>query len=70
MPKYIRYLTEEQDLMLHNICEEYWKEFSQLVAKHLTKAPLEFQRELLIRLEDKSSVHGSDFERYLKKSKS
>jgi hypothetical protein len=60
-------MTSDEHDQLHNICEDYWKEFSQLVAKHLGRAPHHLQDQLLLMIEDRSSAHGSDFTRYMKR---
>ncbi len=59
-------MTEGDHIMLNKICNEYWAEFSVLVAKHLEKAPRRLQDILLVMLEDRSSAHGSDFVRHMK----
>lgn len=56
-----------EHVMLTKICNEYWKEFSVLVAKHLEKAPHHLQDILLTMIEDHSSAHGSDFVRHMKR---
>lgn len=61
------YLYESEHILLTNICNEYWREFGQLVAKHLQKAPAELRDHLLVMIEERSSAHGSNYEKYLPK---
>lgn len=51
--------------MLNDIANEYWEEFGQLVARHLTRAPQHLRDELLALLQERSSVYGSAYERHM-----
>lgn len=51
---------------LHKLEEAYWRDFSKLVARYVSKTPADLHRELLMRLQDRSSVYGSNYRSYLK----
>lgn len=59
-------LTEDEHIKLVEIGNEYWDKFSRLIAETLEKMPKHLEREVLEYLEDRSSVHGSNFEKYQK----
>jgi hypothetical protein len=51
--------------LLSDIKNEYWIKFSKLIAETLKKVPISLHDELLIMLQDASSVYGSNYEKYL-----
>jgi hypothetical protein len=55
---------DELDL-LHSITEEFWREYSKLVANSLKRAPEHLHDLLLTQLQEKSSVYGSEYECWL-----
>lgn len=59
-------LTQEDKYELLQIAkDEYYIEFSKLIASTLKKVPKEWQDDLLVRLQETSSVYGSRYARYL-----
>lgn len=58
-------MTEDEHAQLTDIINEYWVDFSKLVAAQLNKVSPHLRSQLLMMLEDSSSVHGSDYGRYL-----
>lgn len=61
-------LTEEEDDLLYEIKNQYWHDFSKLVGETLNKVPEKLQDELLMMLQDCSSVYGSEYEKHLNAS--
>ena len=59
------YVSEDEADLAHSVLEEYWEKFGLLVAQTLKKMPPELWELTLDRLEEKSSVHGSGYERFL-----
>jgi hypothetical protein len=59
-------MTEEEGILLNEIRNEFYIEFSQLVAKHLSRVPEHLRANLLMQLSDTSSVYGSCYEDYMK----
>ena len=58
-------MTEEQADQLHEIKEEFYIEFSKLVARTLAKLPPSREYEVLYTLQEKTSVWGSCYKKYL-----
>ncbi|MDQ3774842.1 MAG: hypothetical protein M3461_11005 [Pseudomonadota bacterium] len=58
-------MTNEEGELLNNIANEYWEEFGQLVARHLLRAPQHLRDELLMTLQERSSVYGCAYERHM-----
>lgn len=59
-------MTEDEHNQLVEICNQYWQDFSKLIARMLEKAPKHLHNELLAMMQDHSSVYGSNYEKYLK----
>lgn len=59
-------MTEREGELLHRVTEAYWVAFSKLVARHLDRVPPHLQGDLLMRLQEHSSVYGSAYAQYLK----
>jgi hypothetical protein len=51
--------------LLFELKNEYWIEFSKLIAQTLKKAPAHLHDELLMMLQESSSVYGSGYDKYL-----
>lgn len=58
-------MTEEESILVNQISNEYWTEFSKLVAKHLSRVPRHLQDELLMILQEHSSCYGSNYEEHM-----
>ena len=58
-------LTEDESVLLTEICNDFWNEFGQPVAKTLDRNKIpELESLLLMKLQEHASVYGSDFDRY------
>ena len=62
-------MDEDEHILLTKIKDHYWIGLSKLVAACLNKAPEHLHGELLMMLQDSSSVYGSSYEDYLKEKK-
>lgn len=61
-------MNEDDDAdLIHEISDQYWIDLSKLIGRTLSKAPPRLHHELLERLQEKSSVYGSDYDSYLTK---
>ena len=58
-------MTEDDYDLMHEISDQYWIDLSKLIGRTLSKAPARLHDELLMRLQEKSSVYGSDYESHL-----
>lgn len=54
-------MTEDEADLLHELKEQYWLDFSKLVASYIRKVPEHLSAELAERLQESSSVYGSKF---------
>lgn len=58
-------MTEDEAIQLNNICNEFWVEFSKLVARSLDQnTSPDLEDPLLEKLGEHSSVYGSDYAKY------
>lgn len=55
--------NDELDLVL-DVAEHFWVQLSKLVARELDKVPAHLDGELLLRLQEKCSVYGTNYEVY------
>jgi len=55
-------MTEEDGELIHEINNQYWQDLSRLIGQTLSRAPARLHPELLERLQESSSVYGSDYE--------
>jgi hypothetical protein len=53
-------MTEDEGDLLHNISNQYWYDFSELVNSTLLLAPLHLRDLLEEKLQESSSVYGRD----------
>ena len=53
-------MTEEEGDLLHNIKNQYWYDFSELVNSTLLLVPLHLRDSLEEMLQESSSVYGRD----------
>jgi len=60
-------MTEDEHIHLVEVGNEYWNEFSQLIAAKLQKVPPHLRDEFLAMMQDKSSVYGSCYDKYMPK---
>jgi hypothetical protein len=58
-------MTTDEVELLNDIANGYWEEFGQLVARHLMRAPQHLREELLMTLQERSSVYGCAYERHM-----
>lgn len=61
-------MTEAQGILLNEITNSYWREFSKVIAQHLLLAPPELRDDLMMRLQDHSSCYGSNYDKHLQES--
>jgi hypothetical protein len=61
-----RVMKEEADgELLHRVSQEYWQKFGQLIADHLKQVPEHLREDLKMQLQEKSSVYGSCYDKYM-----
>ena len=58
-------MTEDEHIALVELGDEYWEEFSKLIADKLKKAPPHLRDIFLSMMQEKSSVYGSKYEDYM-----
>jgi len=58
-------MTEEHADMLHEVTDQFYTEFSHLVARNLAKLPDDLRWRALEYFQDKCSVYGSCYDDYL-----
>ncbi len=58
-------MTEDEHIQLVELGDEFWEEFSKLIAAKLQKAPPHLRDIFLAMMQDKASVYGSKFEDYM-----
>lgn len=58
--------TEEEEDLIHEVQDNYWVDFSKLVGSTLSKVPEHLRDDLLMRLQEKSSVYGSAYDKYIR----
>jgi len=58
-------MTEEEGELTNQVCNDYWTEFGQLVAKHLQRVPRHLQDEVMGMLQDRSSCYGSNYSKHM-----
>lgn len=61
----VRYLTEDEHIKLVEVGNSFWNALSKLTAEHLAKMPEELEDQTLRYLQDRASLYGSDFDKYL-----
>lgn len=59
-------MTEDESELLHNVKNDYWHAFSALVGATLNRVPAHLRDDLLERLQESSSVYGSEYEKHVK----
>ncbi len=59
-------MTEEEYITLSELGDEYWEEFSKLIAAKLKKCPEHLRDKFLTMLQELSSVFGSKYDHYMK----
>ena len=59
-------MNEEQEELLHNLKEEFYNKYSELVGTYILKAPAELQYEFMAMLQEKSNVFSCNYRKYLK----
>lgn len=59
-------MDETDSELLHKISEAYWLAFGRLIADHLKLAPEDLWDDLMMRLQEKSSVYSSCCDKWLK----
>lgn len=62
-------MTENESITLNDICNEFWVEFSKLVAQTLDRTTPDLEDLLLEKLGEHSSVYGSDYAKYRTRNK-
>lgn len=60
-------MTEEELDRLNAVGDMFWHELGKLVAKHVSLMPKHLKPETLAFLQDKCSVYGTNYEKYLPK---
>jgi hypothetical protein len=58
-------MTEKEHIKLSRLGDHFWLAYSRLIAETLKQAPEHLRPHLLAMLQDKSSVYGSVYERYM-----
>jgi hypothetical protein len=62
-PRYT--VTDDEDIRLTQICNDFWHAFSALIASSLDQCPTpDLEDLLLMKLGEHSSVYGSEYEKY------
>lgn len=61
-------MTDEEHEGLANLADHFWLAYSRLIGETVAQAPTHLHDVLLAMLQDKSSVYGSVYERYMKGS--
>ena len=60
-------MTEEEHIQLVEVGNKFWHAFSKLCAEHIDMMPKHMRDETTMYLGDKTSIYGSQYEKYLKK---
>jgi hypothetical protein len=55
-------ITEDEDDLLHDLKDRYWKDFSKLVSAYLSAAPEHLRDNLAMMMQESSSVYGADWD--------
>ena len=58
-------MTNEEGILVNEICNDYWTGFSQLIAAHLKRVPPHLRDEVLMMFQDRSSCYGSAYSDFL-----
>lgn len=58
-------MTEDEHERLVDVGNAFWKAFSKLVGHAIAQMPAHLESETMMYLQDKTSVYGSDYGRYL-----
>lgn len=56
-------MTEDEHIMLSELCNDYWHDFSKLVNTYLNKVPNHLKCNLELMLQDHSSVYSRETSR-------
>lgn len=57
----------DKGLLFHDLKNQYYTDFSKLVAEYLSKVPKDLRFEFMMILQKLSSVYGSCYEKYMMK---
>lgn len=58
-------MTDEEHEKLSDLADHFWLAYSRLIGETLSQAPTHLHNNMLAMLQDKSSVYGSVYERYM-----
>lgn len=58
-------MSEEEYEKLVTLGDEFWEEFSKLIAAKLKKTPSHLREVFLAMMQDKASVYGSKYDHYM-----
>ena len=58
-------MTEDEGILCHRASNEYWEKLSKLIGETLSQVPENVRDDLMMQLQDRSSVYGSDYKKYI-----
>ena len=58
-------VTEDEHDAMHQIKNDFYDEFGQLIAKYMLRMPAELQMEVQMHLGETASVYSSCYKKYL-----
>lgn len=59
-------LTEDEHIQIVSVCNQFYDRLGRIVAAAMVQVPDELHALLLDMLEERASVHGSDYEKHLR----
>lgn len=62
----MRAMSEEEHEKLVEVGNSFWEKFSQLCAEHIEQMPVDLMDVTTCYLGEKTSIYGSNYEKYLK----
>jgi 23S rRNA pseudoU1915 N3-methylase RlmH len=62
-------MTKTEHIKLVKLGDSFREEFSELVAKYIKQMPARIEFEVISYLQDKCSIHGSNYTTYLRNKK-
>lgn len=60
-------MTDDEHIKLVEVGDKFWEDFSKLIADALNKLPESLHGEAMYYLQDKTSVFGSNYEKYMQR---
>ena len=60
-------MNQNQHIQLVELGDHFWDQYSRLIAEVVSQFPPELEHEVLAYLQDKSSVYGSKYPRFVKR---